>query len=603
MIIFRTLEWENCFSYGTSNKIELDKDPLTQLVGINGAGKTSIQLILQEVLFGKNIKNVKKADITNRTTGVKGYNITLTFDKDSDNYKIVLNRKSSLKISLIKNGVDISSHTALNTYKTISDIIGVNDFKVFCQLSYQSSTDSLEFLTATDTNRKKFLINLLNFERYIELHEHFKEVSRERKNEISTISGAIDNINSWISRHSTMDFTKREQKYVLELDESLVTELADLESKLKNIKNINNKINSNQSYLEILQNIDPKYVGSLPPYLTEDPDKILADINRLKGRIQEANKIITKYDKLTYTTQCHTCEQEIDKENVVRIIEEQQSLLIELEKDTSKLQDVYTKLMGIKKEIKKHTDAEALYEKYSLLYDPDLPNEALMQEEISSKINSIKQEINKQNKERQEAIDYNNKVAAINSKIDLVKSQLVEYNEQLDSKKAQKDKLEKEFKHIELLKKVFSTNGLVSYKIESSIKNLESKINEYLSALGSFRIFFKINGDKLNIEVLDGEGRVTGIESLSSGERARVNIATVLAIRSALGSLSSTKFNILFLDEVIGVIDTDGREMLTDLLLKENLNTIMVSHEYEHPLVPKINIVKENKISRIEYGD
>ena len=66
MIILQKLKWDNCFSYGEGNELNLSDATLTQLVGTNGVGKSSIPLILEEVLFNKNSKNVKKADIANR---------------------------------------------------------------------------------------------------------------------------------------------------------------------------------------------------------------------------------------------------------------------------------------------------------------------------------------------------------------------------------------------------------------------------------------------------------------------------------------------------------------------------------------------------------
>ena len=98
-----------------------------------------------------------------------------------------MTRNANLKFKLYRGEEDISSHTSLNTYKTLASIIGVEDFKVFCQLIYQHSTDSLDFLTATDTNRKKFLISLLQLERYTELHEHFKDLSWTRHLEKSNV--------------------------------------------------------------------------------------------------------------------------------------------------------------------------------------------------------------------------------------------------------------------------------------------------------------------------------------------------------------------------------------------------------------------------------
>lgn len=78
MIILQKLKWDNCFSYGANNEMDLSSDTLTQLVGTNGVGKSSIPLILEEILFNKNSKNVKKADIANRYVN-KGYDISLDF--------------------------------------------------------------------------------------------------------------------------------------------------------------------------------------------------------------------------------------------------------------------------------------------------------------------------------------------------------------------------------------------------------------------------------------------------------------------------------------------------------------------------------------------
>ena len=60
------LTFNNMFSYGEDNNLSLNNAKITQLTAANGSGKSAIALILQEVLFGKNIKNIKKADIINK---------------------------------------------------------------------------------------------------------------------------------------------------------------------------------------------------------------------------------------------------------------------------------------------------------------------------------------------------------------------------------------------------------------------------------------------------------------------------------------------------------------------------------------------------------
>ena len=145
MITLKRLKWNNCFSYGENNELDLDSSNVTQIIGKNGMGKSSIPLIIEEVLYNKNSKGIKKADIPNRYIN-NGYDIYLSFTKEDILYEIVVNRKASIKVKLLKDGEDISSHTATNTYKTLQEVLGI-DFKTFSQLVYQNTNSSLQFLT------------------------------------------------------------------------------------------------------------------------------------------------------------------------------------------------------------------------------------------------------------------------------------------------------------------------------------------------------------------------------------------------------------------------------------------------------------------------
>ena len=121
MITLQKLKWDNCFSYGSGNELNLDDNSVTQIIGTNGMGKSSIPLIIEEALFNKNSKGIKKADIPNRYIN-NGYNIYLSFKKDDSQYSITVTRKNSIKVKLEKDGEDISSHTATNTYKTLQEL-------------------------------------------------------------------------------------------------------------------------------------------------------------------------------------------------------------------------------------------------------------------------------------------------------------------------------------------------------------------------------------------------------------------------------------------------------------------------------------------------
>ena len=65
MITLQKLKWSNCFSYGADNELDLSNNTVTQVLGTNGMGKSSIPLIIEEALYNKNSKGIKKADIPN----------------------------------------------------------------------------------------------------------------------------------------------------------------------------------------------------------------------------------------------------------------------------------------------------------------------------------------------------------------------------------------------------------------------------------------------------------------------------------------------------------------------------------------------------------
>ena len=184
----------------------------------------------------------------------------------------------------------------------------------------------------------------------------------------------------------------------------------------------------------------------------------------------------------------------------------------------------------------------------------------------------------------------------------MIKEQTQSFTQQLDSINSTLQVEAERQSHLEILKKAFSTNGLVAYKIENLVKELEELTNNYLSELsdGRFTLGFVVSNDKLNVEITDN-AQVVDILSLSSGELARVNTSTLLAIRKLMSSISNSKINVLFLDEVINVLDDQGKEKLVEVLLaEEDLNTYLVSHGWTHPLLEKIEVVKSGSMSRLE---
>ncbi len=603
MITLKKLEWSNCFSYGSDNILNLNESIVTQLVGTNGTGKSSIPLILEEVLFNKNSKGIKKADIPNREVN-NGYDIALSFSVNDDEYLIDVVRRTNIKVKLYKNEEDISSHTATATYKTLEAIIGI-DFKTFSQIVYQNTNASLQFLTATDTNRKKFLIDLLQLDNYVKFFEVFKELSRNLAGDVSRIQGKIDTIDKWLSDNYLEDtslLSKLELPFYSEEDEET---LRSLQIEFENISEITKKINQNNLYKSQLESID---LGLAKEYVSEnewqDTEHLLQQIGEIKSQGSQEVRMIKKYTDLLDVDDagCPTCGQDIDlafiEQELKRHEETREEYMTQLELVNDNLAEINKANLLFKEMQQKISSWEEIYRQVDHTLPTEVPNDT----ELTKKITKLKTRIRDRRSRVEEVIAENERIERHNTRLAIIEEQQTDFEEQLASLTADITEVEDKLGHVEILKKAFSTNGLLAYKIENLVKDLEELTNEYLAELsdGRFSLQFVVLNDKLNVEI-DDNGKTVDILALSAGELARVNTSTLLAIRKLMSSISKSRINVLFLDEVTNVLDEGGKERLVEILLREeNLNTYIVSHGWTHPLLSKIDIIKEQKISRLD---
>ena len=597
MITLKQLQWNNCFSYGSNNTLLLDENTVTQIIGTNGTGKSSIPLIIEEALYNKNSKGIKKADIPNRYQG-DGYNIKLSFTKDTDNYTVSIDRKTTVKVKLEKNGEDISSHTATNTYKTIQEIIGV-DFKTFSQLVYQSTNASLQFLTATDTNRKKFLIDLLHLEGYVELFDVFKEESRKLTVEISGAQAAVDTVEKWLSDNKLSDSTILPMLDLRINTEEEEKEFRHLTKEIENILERNKKISKNNQLIELLGQIDLQDIQN--PSVTERKsyDALQEEVGNFTQIAAGSKRLLTKLNQLGDT--CPTCEQSVDSEFVDDLKKEETDKISVSEREIGKIE---TEIKSIKRDNNEFTRLQTLEADWKEIYrsvDRDLPTSLLDKNELAERLADVRADLLQRKEQLESTAKENEKRTKHNTRIQVIQEQTDSFLKQSAELQEVLAKQQGLASNLDVLKKAFSTNGLLAYKIENLVKELEEMANTYLAELsdGRFTLEFVVSNDKLNVQVTD-DGKIVDILALSSGELARVNTATLIAIRKLMSSISKSKLNILFLDEVIAVLDDTGREKLVEVLIEEDLNTYIVSHGWTHPLLDKIEVVKEENISRLE---
>lgn len=605
-IQLQRLRMSNMFSYGKDNEIYLDRNRIIQLTAVNGSGKSSIALIIQELLYNKNIKGIKKGDILNRYIDDKNWNGSLDFLVNDKSYSVSVNRTgATTKVQLLENGIDVSEHKVLDTYKKIQDILGL-DFEIFTQITYQSSVDLLDFLKATDTNRKKFLINLFNLEKYITIGDKIKVRASEVDKDIVKLQGELKSIEDFLNSTSIPEYIF--ERAVPELDTSLAVRISEIDKELENINDTCKRIDRNNMYIQERDGIkfdlgitEPKQFEFMDQYQTLKLDLVM--VKNEIARITREKAAVKINDK------CSTCGQSIDNTHLVKI---QSDLQEQLETNTTIYDGGLTKarewsaelerVQAASKAFKLNQDAIHRFEQLTQLIDNSIPSNYPDQQALVVERKALRLKLEEQTATLKEITDFNKRVSAHNAKVDALKEQKSDFTIRQNDVKSDILNKSTQSNALSILKKAFSTSGIVAFKLENLTKELETTINYYLSVLsdGQFQIEFSLDKEKLNINVINN-GISAPIETMSGGEFSRIQTAILLAIRHLLSKLGGSSINLLFLDEITGVLDDEGKEKLIEVLQREDeLNVFLISHDFTHPLIDKVSIIKNNNVSSIQ---
>lgn len=636
------------FSYGADNEIDFLQNKVTLIEGKIGAGKSSIPTILEELLYNKNSRDFKKTEILNNTLDTGMYSGTVEFKKNSDHYLLKKEVKTSAKVTLLKNGIDISAHTATGTYKLLEEIIGL-DFTTFSKLVYQSVKSQIDFLSATDAKRKEFLVGLMNLGVYKEIEDEIKLDKKELDLVLSKLDGSISILESQVKSFRDkdlleyeviplFDFVANKQKLdVLKQELSNIdknnSEYIEKEaSRLKRVSDLNKRISSQQqtinSHINKLQTtsskLDSLYEKKLPqpsPFNLSEFQSVTHELTSSETLLSEAKKRYDHFRADANKKSCNVCGSSLNKEEshaaALLARDEYNSIKPDVELLRTKKEELFQ--LKLENEEYNHwkllvSNLEAELEQLKSddtisSIDKQLTSDIeLLQIETDNEITKPKSDdvfLRKEIKKLQDLILsaeselrrvelYNASVEPTNISIIASRTKHEESKLELKILVEKRRAILEEINDLEILQK--SIKELVSYKIENEIKVFETYINRYLNELssGKFALVFELTEAKLSVTIFNN-GITTSINTLSSGEQTLVNLATLFAIRKVLSATNN--LNLVFLDEVVSVLGSDDKDILVDLLFKQSFNTLLVSHGYDNKLCFKMNVNKVNGVS------
>lgn len=532
-------------------KLDTDEGKLCLLVGDNGEGKSSILNTPEYVLYGRvrgaNAKRTNLLQLPNRINKTMLNSVKF----ESNGTEIVVKRGIGPNVlELYENGILNPKQGADSINKLIEDYVGM-DFNTFVSFISMSINDFKNFISLSTEDRQLLLDKLFNLEVINRLNDITKDIIRTNKSkiiqldtEINSLSNSIVSIKASIENH--IQQAKKKQQ------ENKEKENEDLQ---KQIDEYTSKINENKApFLELknkLTEIQEKYNKINSEY----------EIDRTKYvELQSDYKNVEKEINLYNQGKCPTCGADFNSDYFLDIKEQlnkKKNQILELKKELTEhgkeMKKRLDEITSLKREVEQSmSDIEYNVRTYKSNIE-QLKRKITINEQYSLNIKNDDIDISEFEKSIKEL---QSKKESCSNSLDIVKDNELIYNE---------------------LSKILGKEGVKNSIIDSIIEPINYFIKENLEKMD---MPFQIELDNTFIAKIYHLGVEISHETISTGERKKINIAILLAYLKLLRT--KKHINILFLDEIFSGISVKNIEIIL-LLLKDfareyNINIFVVHH-------------------------
>lgn len=544
----KKIEWRNFSSYGnkTQTLVLEDRNSLFQIVGENGAGKSSISQVITFGLYGK-LEGKKLKDISNRINGNAWVRITL----DHQSTEVVIERgldPNLFRIFLNGKEFDQAGVKSVQDFLT-EDILGV-PYYVFNNTISLSINDFKSFLKMAPADKRAILDKIFGFNVLNQMKEILKSELRKLKGDLDILVGKQSSMDSSIQN------TQREIEKVLEAIQTQTQQQdEELEKSLQTFQNLKKIHDQKVAEFRILESEVNKKSNDITSLVFEHESK-LRDFDR-KLKLYDSQK-------------CPTCTSDLSSDFHLGM---KDALMTERIKVQNHLEEILTeskKLDSLKLE---HSNTkQSLVEKGA---------------KINSKVETIQNEIRKLKNE--------NKNLQVEPLERIVESLTQEKKSLLE------DRIKKE-SHQSLMKtvdEILGDKGVKQMAIRTILPSLNSEITNLLRKINlPHQVIF----DEEFNALISHMGIEIPVQTLSTGEMKKVDFVVLIAILKLM-KMKFNSINLLFLDELFSSVDPEGVYSILSILKSVaeelGLNIFVINHApMPHEIFDyKIEIVKKNNFS------
>lgn len=546
----KKIEWKNFSSYGNKKQtLDFPETPsLFQIVGENGAGKTTISQVISFCLYGK-VESKKLGDIPNRING----NTWTRIEFESNQKYITVERglEPSLFILYI-DGVkyDQAGTKNIQDYLT-DDLIGI-PYYVFNNTISLSINDFKSFVKMSPQDKRAIVDKIFGFHILNQMREALKNEFKKIKDSLSVSTAKIETIEKSIEKSN--------------LEMSALLDLIREES--------DDKVKLLRESIEKFTEIQSIHSQKVQEFKSEESEifQLLTKANRNLIDSRTEYQSLERRLKLYENKKCPTCEGSLEndfhihaKEILTKDKSESQNKLEESENELSKMKILEGEIR------KKKQD----------LYEKGL--------KIENKIKEIKREIEKENSDTSD------------KQLDSLKRIIA--NLEIDLNEIQSTRIKTDEKNLWLKKMddVLGEKGVKQMAIKTILPSLNSEI---LDLLGAMNLEYQVVFDDEFKASLFHMGIEIPIQTLSTGEMKKVDFVVLIAIMKLM-KLKFSTINLLFLDELFSSVDPDGVHGILKILKKNTremgLNIFVINHApMPHEIFDwKLDVSKSNNFSSI----
>lgn len=597
--------------------VDGDNQSETDAIGANGSGKSSLLSAIFYALYGE-LPNGTSADaVINRSEG-KGTEVKLWFEQGDHSYLIHRGRKKNF-VKLFQEDTELTAGTMKATMALISTIVKIPK-DLFMSAIYFDGHNSIPFSKLTDKQKKEFLESIADIDLYRKAHELTKQDLSEVNNKLNVSRAQIEQLRS----HKTFIDQQMQQQEELHREatkaiEELHTQIDNVTKEVKTqevlttgiIEATTRELNTLITQETELNNSKQQLVNTqsaLQGYKQQEAS-LQSRITRQQNQIKQQ---VTLMSQVGDSDICLVCGNPMDahhkEKEFARILEEIKIIQANVDSDTRDLNSIQELI----------TNTQATFEQLKETLDPDYVKAEL--DDISLKRSQLSSE----------ATEARNKVNALKQQQMSLEGLLRGREEQLASQTNYSEEQAKTDEQIETINQslttlvghsvkldkallAFSDKGIKSHVLDLITPHLNEVINQYLSVLSGslLSVEFATQGHKANGDLVDkfdvlvhNNGEEATYDSLSSGEKRRVDIAISLTIQDMIMSKADLQVNTLFYDELFEALDAVGSENVVELL-RTRLQTVdsifVITHnEQLRPLFDNVvTVTKKDNISTI----